>query len=71
MLCNFRYAILYGSEEDSRVPYFVRNQHKYPDILPQPGVNIECVSTSVNYQNFVLFDKKVDFFQIRKGRAAV
>ena len=47
MLCNFRYAILYGSEEDSRVPYFVRNQHKYPDILPQPGVNIECVSTSL------------------------
>ena len=52
MLCNFRYSILYGSEEDSRTPYFVRNQHKYPDILPQPGVNIECVSTSVNYQNF-------------------
>jgi len=40
------YAILYGSEEDSRTPYFVRNQHKYPDILPQPGVNIECKGTS-------------------------
>ena len=42
-----RYAILYGSDEDSKAPYFVRNPNKYPDILPQPGIKIDCVSVSL------------------------
>ena len=41
---TIRYVILYGSEEDSKAPYFVRNQNKYPDLLYQPGIKIDCVS---------------------------
>ena len=44
-----RYAILYGSDEGSKAPYFVRNPNKYPDLLPQPGIKIDCVSDSLNY----------------------
>jgi len=40
------YTILYGSEEDSKAPYFVRNQNKYPDLLPQPGIKIDCAEKS-------------------------
>ena len=39
--------IIYGSEEDKKAPYFVRNPNKYPDILPQPGIKIDCVSVSL------------------------
>ena len=45
---TIRYTILYGSEEDSKAPYFVRNQNKYPDLLPQPGIKIDCVSVTLN-----------------------
>ena len=41
-----RYAILYGSDEGSKAPYFVRNPNKYPDLLPQPGIKIDCVSAN-------------------------
>ena len=44
---SIRYMILYGSEEDKKAPYFVRNPNKYPDILPQPGIKIDCVSASL------------------------
>ena len=44
---SIRYMILYGSEEDKKAPYFVRNPNKYPDILPQPGIKIDCVSVSL------------------------
>ena len=44
-----RYAILYGSDEGSKAPYFVRNPNKYPDLLPQPGIKIDCVSATLNY----------------------
>jgi len=40
------YTILYGSEEGSKAPYFVRNQNKYPDLLPQPGIKIDCAEKS-------------------------
>jgi len=40
------YKILKGSEEDSKAPYFVRNQNKYPNLLPQPGIKIDCVEKS-------------------------
>jgi len=40
------YAILYGSDESSKAPYFVRNQNKYPDLLPQPGIKIDCAEKS-------------------------
>ena len=40
------YTILYSGDESAKEPYFVRNQNKYPDILPQPGLAISCVSTS-------------------------
>ena len=40
------YTILYSGDESADEPYFVRNQNKYPDILPQPGLAISCVSTS-------------------------
>ena len=46
---TFRYTILYGSEEGSKAPYFVRNQNKYPDLLPQPGIKIDCVSATLDY----------------------
>ena len=45
---TIRYKILKGSEEDSKAPYFVRNQNKYPDLLPQPGIKIDCVSIHLN-----------------------
>ena len=44
---SIRYMILYGSEEDKKAPYFVRNPNKYPDIFPQPGIKIDCVSASL------------------------
>ena len=44
-----RYAILYGSDEGSKAPYFVRNPNKYPDLLPQPGIKIDCVSATLDY----------------------
>ena len=44
---SIRYTIIYGSEEDKKAPYFVRNPNKYPDILPQPGIKIDCVSVSL------------------------
>ena len=40
--------IIYGSEEDKKAPYFVRNPNKYPDLLPQPGIKIDCVSATLN-----------------------
>ena len=43
-----RYVILYGSDEGSKAPYFVRNANKYPDLLPQPGIKIDCVSVTLN-----------------------
>ena len=43
-----RYAILYGSDEGSKAPYFVRNANKYPDLLPQLGIKIDCVSATLN-----------------------
>ena len=43
-----RYAILYGSDEGSKAPYFVRNPNKYPDLLPQLGIKIDCVSATLN-----------------------
>ena len=43
-----RYAILYGSDEGSKAPYFVRNANKYPDLLPHPGIKIDCVSATLN-----------------------
>ena len=46
-MSSIRYMILYGSDEDSKAPYFVRNPNKYPDILPQPGIKIDCVSVSL------------------------
>lgn len=36
------YTILYSGDESADEPYFVRNQNKYPDILPQPGLAISC-----------------------------
>ena len=44
---SIRYTIIYGSEEDKKAPYFVRNPNKYPDIFPQPGIKIDCVSASL------------------------
>ena len=49
-----RYAILYGSDEGSKAPYFVRNPNKYPDLLPQPGIKIDCVSA--NYFNIAFLN---------------
>ena len=46
-MLSIRYMILYGSDEDSKAPYFVRNPNKYPDIFPQPGIKIDCVSASL------------------------
>ena len=45
---SIRYMIIYGSEEDKKAPYFVRNPNKYPDLLPQPGIKIDCVSATLN-----------------------
>ena len=59
----YRYAILYGSDESSKAPYFVRNQNKYPDLLPQPGIKIDCVSATLNYLlhfSIVLVEKSTD-----------
>ena len=55
---TIRYTILYGSEEDSKAPYFVRNQNKYPNLLPQPGIKIDCVSISINL--FFQFHEKTN-----------
>jgi len=43
---SLMYAILYGSDEGSKAPYFVRNPNKYPDLLPQPGIKIDCAEKS-------------------------
>ena len=48
LMPTIRYKILKGSEEDSKAPYFVRNQNKYPNLLPQPGIKIDCVSIPLN-----------------------
>jgi len=43
---SLMYAILYGSDEGSKAPYFVRNANKYPDLLPHPGIKIDCAEQS-------------------------
>ena len=48
LMPTIRYTILKGSEEDSKAPYFVRNQNKYPNLLPQPDIKIDCVSIPLN-----------------------
>ena len=58
-----RYAILYGSDEGSKAPYFVRNPNKYPDLLPQPGIKIDCVSATLNlslHSSIVLVREKTE-----------
>ena len=49
--------ILYGSASPGKdtMPYFVRNSAKYPAIFTQPGLGINCVSSSILNISIVIF----------------